>query len=214
MTRRDSSRSARDLVERRVVAVADKAAVALERGQFVGERRRPACRRARRLAGAAPLLLRRFPLAVCSCFRSRCASASAANEAVADRGKIARPAAADREARQRRARCPAQPPAARARRCAAVYRREAPRWRRAVRCNRIGIGRAARRAAAPAGGSRRRSLCGRWRQARSRAARRRACASVRDWRGSRRRSPWPRPAPRAAAATAADACRAACARHR
>ena len=202
------------LVERGVVAGAHEAAVALEMRQLVVERRRKLRRDRRDPAGAAPSAASRdFGGSVAARRRARRqgspAAAMPSRIAARSRGPPrpttsrasarARSGAASRRSRVSRARRRVGDEEARPRRAAA----RSPPDRSA-----------ARPAAAPAAASPPPSRCGRWRRAASRAARRTACAPVRDWRAWPGRCAASRPAPRAPAATAAGAGRAACAPHR
>ena len=201
------------LVERALVAGAHEAAVALEGRQFVGERARQARRQWPDRAAAAP---RRAARSRRACRERgeprrrarpppRMPSRMAARSRGPPRPTTSRASARARSgaALQALAHLGAQAPSS----AKTVDGVEPARDRRRIGQRR---GEPLRQAAA----SRPPSRCGRWRRAASRAARRRACASVRDWRASPGRSRASRRRPRAPAATAAGACRAACARHR
>ena len=200
------------LVERAVIAFADKAAVALDQRQLFGQRalefaRQIARRLAQRRHDRNDVLRRRLEP------RQSRQRLIGGEDAVAQGGEIARAAASDRQPRQR-----ARHVGRGAQNLADVVARggighegadriEPPRDRGAV-------GQAAPRAAAPAAAIRPRSPCSRSRRAAIRAVRRIACASIRDWRGWRDRSPWWCRRPRGSAATAAGVFRPACGRYR
>ena len=201
------------LVECGLIAFAHEAAVALDQRQLFGKRALEFARQIARRAAQRLHDRRRSPAAELSSCASRASAASAASNAVAQAGEIARAAASDRQPRQR-----ARHVGRRAQRGAEVVARRAvgdeggdgiepPRDRGAV-------GERRRQPLRQQPRSGRRSRCSRWRRAASRAARRTASASVRDWRGWRDRSPWWCRRPRATAATAAGAFRPGCGRYR
>ena len=200
------------LVERGLIAFANEAAVALDQRQLLGQRalefaRQLARRAAQRRHHRSDILRRMIELVEP---RQRLVGGE---DAVAQACEIARAAAADRQPRQR-----ARHVGRAAQDGADIVARRAVRdegrrrHRAAARSRRCRS--AAPPAVAPAAAIRPRSRCSRWRRAASRAVRRRASASVRDWRGWRDRSPWWCRRLRATAATAAGVCRPGCGRYR
>ena len=97
------------LVERRVVAFAHEAAVALEGGQLGGERGRQVRRRACRPACGRPACASAISAGVLLERAKRAGKIGGCQHAVADGGKIARAAAADAPAATARARDRARP---------------------------------------------------------------------------------------------------------
>ena len=201
------------LVEARVVAFAHEAAVALEGGQFGGERRgkfggQHAVRAAaglQRVGDFRRHILERAPSA-----RARSAAASTPSRMAARSRGPPRPTARRASARAR---------------SGEACRRERVSARAAPSSTKLATA-SSRRAIAAGSVSGADSLCASSREPAevTRAVDRfeqraaplagQACASVRDCRASPGRSPWSRRRFRATAATAADACRSACARHR
>ena len=200
------------LVERRLVALAHEAAVALDQRQLLGQRAPQIRAPARATAGAARPsrrdLLRRLVQLVEPRQRlvggERCRRAGPRDRAARRGRPTAAPARATCPARRAGWRgCPRAP------RHPQQKRRPHPA---AARSRAVGQRRGEPLRQQPRAGRRHRAVDGIEQRAAPFAAR--ACASVRDWRGSPDQSPWSHRSLRARAATAAGACRPGCGRYR